>query len=262
VEDRLAPLDAAAEDGGPLLGPRTAAPLRTYLGVGVTTRGKHGPFSKRVAVPGIAAPRPPANLALTYDEKAVTVTWTPANPPAPAAPAASPDVLPAHPLVVQPAMSYLVYDAILDEALTRQPIAEARYEDMRMEWGEERCYSVRAVRVINAVPIESEETRAVCTELVDTFPPAVPKGLTVVAGGSGTMSLIWTANTESDLAGYIVMRGVAGGPAPAPITPAPISEVIFNDMVQPGTRYVYEVKAVDMAGNQSAPSMPAEETAR
>ena len=260
VEDQLAqPGQAAAASSGPLLGPLIAAPLRTYVSVGITTRGKTGPFSRRVAVPGVPAPPMPENVAVAYDEKAITVSWSPVGTPAPAA---SPDVLPAHPLVGPDATSYMVYDQATRAALTTAPIAETRFQDARIEWGAERCYSVRAVRVVATVRIESEGTEPVCKTLVDTFPPAAPKGLTVVAGGSGTMSLIWTANTEADLAGYVILRGVAGGPPPAPITPMPITQSIFNDTVQAGTRYVYVIKAVDAAGNQSDASMPAEETAR
>ena len=43
---------------------------------------------------------------------------------------------------------------------------------------------------------------------------------------------------------------------------APVLETSFNDTVQPGVRFVYAVRAVDKAGNASAPSNTVEETAR
>ncbi len=54
---------------GPLVGAPVSAPLRTYAAVGVTTRGKKGPLSKRVTVPLFPPPPPPASsLKFTYDE--------------------------------------------------------------------------------------------------------------------------------------------------------------------------------------------------
>ena len=100
---------------------------------------------------------------------------------------------------------------------------------------------------------------------VDIFPPAAPAGLvtTVDAGG---IRLIWEANSEDDLAGYVVLRAEAGGATLTPISgETAISETRFtDDTVMPGLRYVYEVIAVDSRvplPNRSAPAR-IEETAR
>ena len=69
-------------------------------------------------------------------------------------------------------------------------------------------------------------------------------------------------NPEKDLAGYIVLRGVEPAETLQPITPEPIVEPSFRDGVQPGVAYVYAVRAVDKAGNTSAPSPRVMETAR
>lgn len=79
------------------------------------------------------------------------------------------------------------------------------------------------------------------------------------------ISLIWDANTEPDLAGYIVLRGEAPGDTLQPLTPKPIRETTFRDTtVKPGVRYVYAIVAVDNATppNRSVPSVRVEETAR
>ena len=60
------------------------------------------------------------------------------------------------------------------------------------------------------------------------FPPAAPKGLAAVATPA-PCNLIWDANTETDLAGYIVLRGEAPGDTLQPLTPAPIRETIYKD---------------------------------
>ena len=78
----------------------------------------------------------------------------------------------------------------------------------------------------------------------------------------GAINLIWEPNTEKDLAGYLVLRGTAAAGTLEPITPAPIQETSFKDGVQPGVAYVYAVKAVDRAGNESPLSARVTETAR
>ena len=78
----------------------------------------------------------------------------------------------------------------------------------------------------------------------------------------GVISLIWEANPESDLAGYIILRAQAPAEPVTPVVSAPVLETSFNDAFQPGVRFVYAVRAVDKAGNASAPSNRVEETAR
>jgi fibronectin type 3 domain-containing protein len=96
--------------------------------------------------------------------------------------------------------------------------------------------------------------------LTDTFAPAAPKGLQAVAN-QGSISLIWDPNPEKDLGGYLVFRGTQGG-APAQITPSPVEQAMLNDAVPPGVQYTYLVKAVDRAGNASAPSSEVQGMAR
>jgi hypothetical protein len=75
--------------------------------------------------------------------------------------------------------------------------------------------------------------------------------------------LIWDANSERDLAGYLVLRGEAPGDTLRPITTEPVVAATYRDeTARPGTRYVYAIAAVDRAGNTSEPSNRAEEIAR
>jgi len=114
------------------------------------------------------------------------------------------------------------------------------------------------------VSVEGEASPPQCVTPVDKFPPAAPHGLAAVPT-AGQISLIWDANNEKDLGGYIVLRGEApDGPA-APITAAPIKETSYRDTtVKPGVRYVYVIVAVDTAtpANTSPQSARVEETAR
>ena len=250
---------------GPLLGPTPAALSRTYAAVGVSTRGKKGPLSRRVVVPLVPPPPPPEAPAIAYDEKAITVTWpaigATASAPAPGETA----VLPARIIgVTRPAITYNVYDASDPDTmikLTAAPIAEPKYTDSRIAWGVKRCYTVRAAERVAGAVIEGEAAPARCETLADTFAPAAPKGVTAIAS-DGAINLIWEPNAEKDLAGYLVLRGAATAGTLEPITPAPIQETSFKDGVQRGVPYVYSVKAVDKAGNQSPPSPRVTETAR
>jgi hypothetical protein len=257
----------AADADRPLVGPAGGTLSRTYVAVGISTRGRKGPFSKRVGVPLVPAPPAPAAAAITYNETAVTVTWMPVVV---SGMVQEPDagVLPSTPLGVPlPTVAYHVYEVFSPDPpgpgnrLTNTPVSEARFEDPRMSWGERRCYTVRAVEVIDSLAIEGEAAPAACKTLTDTFPPAAPKGLQAVAH-DGSISLIWDPNNERDLAGYLVFRGSAPGTAAQQITPEPIEQAMFNDEVARGVRYAYAVKAVDKAGNVSEPSAPAEGIAR
>jgi len=96
----------------------------------------------------------------------------------------------------------------------------------------------------------------------DTFPPAAPKGLAAVAS-PGVINLIWDANHEADLAGYLILRGEAPGDTLQPLVKDPIKETRYADRTaQPNTRYVYVIVAVDKTGNRSAPSNRVDEAAR
>jgi hypothetical protein len=129
-----------------------------------------------------------------------------------------------------------------------------------MAWGAERCYAVRTVERYGDMDVESTDAPTVCVKLVDTFPPEAPKALQSVAT-QGAVSLIWQANAEKDLDGYIVLRGKTADDL-APITPSPIHDTAYKDEVPSGSHFFYAVKAVDKAGNVSKPSNIEEATAR
>jgi hypothetical protein len=241
---------------GPLLGPPGLTQLRTYIGVGVDRKGRPGQLSKRVSVPLQLPPAPPPSMEITYDEKKIVITWKPVG-----VDAGGEGVLPSRSFgPLYPDVSYNLYDAGTGQLLNGKPVRESGYEDSRMTWGTNRCYLVRAVEFVATLPVESEPTGPACEMLVDTFPPAAPQGLTAVAT-EGAISLIWDPNTEPDLAGYYVLRGIGDEPLQQ-ITKEPITDASFFDNVQRGLRFTYAVQAVDRAGNVSQPSSHVEESAR
>lgn len=243
---------------GPLLGPPAVSQLRTYVGVGVDKRGHPGQFSRRVAVPLELPPPQPAPIAINYEEKKIVITWKPPTPNQ----TVDTDVLVSQSFgSLQPRVAYNLYDATTGQLLNPKPVPEFGYEDTRMDFGANRCYVVRSVVVVARRAVESEASGPQCQMLVDTFPPAAPKGLNTVAT-VGAINLIWEPNTEADLAGYLVLRAQAPSWEFARLTPMPIADASFFDTVKGATKFLYAVVAVDKAGNVSTQSEPVEETAR
>ena len=151
-------------------------------------------------------------------------------------------------------------DAAPDAKLTTKPVEKTTYDDTRITWGERRCYAVRAIESVNDLTVESEASVPACVTLTDKFPPAAPKNLQAVTS-EGVISLIWDANAEQDLEGYLVLRGKSADDLVA-ITESPVAEPTFRDTVPSGATFTYAVKAVDKAGNASALSNRVQETVR
>ena len=107
------------------------------------------------------------------------------------------------------------------------PVVTTSWRDAKLEFGTVRCYVVRTVVTLGTA-VESEPSPVACLSPTDTFPPKAPTSLAAVAS-EGAISLIWDANTEADLAGYIVLRGPASGATMSPLMTAPIKETTFRD---------------------------------
>jgi fibronectin type 3 domain-containing protein len=95
-------------------------------------------------------------------------------------------------------------------------------------------------------------------------PPENPSGVQSSASQStqsaapqstGSLTLEWTANTESDLAGYRVYRATSSGAYGAAIAtvPANATSHVVSEL-QPGVTYFFVITAYDTAGNESTRS--------
>ena len=262
---------AAAAAAAALASSSPTHAVRVYLVRGVTRKGRPGAPSTRLVVPLVDPPPPPGAGSVTFTESAVTVTWIPPvvgrGAPSPltfnvyAAPARAVATPPASP---QPPSGQPVQPPA-PAPINQAPLTDARLEHPGAQPGVEQCFVVRTVEKVGDATVESEPSTPLCVTPKDIFAPAAPKGLAIVAMDGAVMNLIWDANTEPDLAGYVVLRGEAPGDTLQPLTPQPIHETRYTDAtVKPGVRYVYAIVAVDRAAppNRSAPSARVEETAR
>jgi len=89
---------------------------------------------------------------------------------------------------------------------------------------------------------------------LDADAPSAQQGLTAKRTG-GTVHLSWTANTESDLAGYNVYRATSAGGPFTRINPSLVTGPIYDDSSLPASDLLwYAVTALDQGGNESAKS--------
>lgn len=88
---------------------------------------------------------------------------------------------------------------------------------------------------------------------IDNDPPTAPLNLAFQLQGLSDVDLNWTANSEGDLAGYVVFRNdaIISGQN---IVNGTITETNYLDVDVPDGEHVYHVVAIDMAGNISTSS--------
>jgi len=279
---------------GPLPGNATAAPpaegaparvlQRHYAAFAFDTRGRPGPPGQTVQLPLADVPPAPEVLSATWTQDTLTLSWTPSGgllgylfeqrlapealPRGIRAPGRGGGAAPAAPAPTR----YNVYRVLpgdtpappSDEPWRAAPPMPAHTAPAPglsfsepVQFGVERCFVVRATRGTGAQAVESAPSPRLCPEPMDVFPPAAPAGLTAFPG-PGRIDLVWTPNTEADLGGYLVFRGLAGELALQPLTPMPVREARFLDEnIETGVRYQYAVVAVDSRApepNRSAES--------
>ena len=287
--------DTETEPFGPLVAPPPAQlPRRHYFVVGVSPRGRKSDPSATVSVPLEAVSSAPGAPKVDHDAKAMTITW----PPSPDARTATfmvpeesgPKPTNASPKMVKPtgpaplpakslgfnteATLYHLYDVstnaspadpyaiVMPAPVTPAPVAVTEWVIPNVVFGVERCFEVRPVDKVGDQLVIGPASPRTCITPADTFAPAAPLNLAAIAA-AGSINLIWDANTEADIAGYLILRAEAPDATLQPITQEPVAAAAYRDeTVKPGVRYVYSVVAVDRAGNRSAESNRVEEMAR
>ena len=283
---------------GPLVAPApTELPRRHYFVIAKSPRGRESRPSTPVSLPLEAGSSAPGAPVVTSTASEMTIAWQPPKDartstfllppsvkPTPGANATPSNTTPRVPPVLTAkslgfntqSTTYHVYDVTPPATpgepdvyalkppspLTPAPIPGTELVIKGVTFGAERCFEVRPVDQVFGTTVIGPASPRTCFTPKDTYAPAAPKSLAAIAG-AGVINLIWDANAEPDLAGYIVLRGEAPGDTLQPITQELVTGPSYRDeSVRPGTRYVYAVVAVDRSGNNSPQSNRAEETAR
>jgi large repetitive protein len=92
---------------------------------------------------------------------------------------------------------------------------------------------------------------SVAVTYFDLTPPNAPQSLQARTSGNN-VSLSWSVNSASDLAGYNLFR--VDAQSRTKLNEVTIKETTFSDTALPDGNFDYQVTAVDLNGNESTPS--------
>ncbi|HEY0348406.1 MAG TPA: hypothetical protein VGC60_09665, partial [Pyrinomonadaceae bacterium] len=148
--------------------------------------------------------------------------------------------------------------------LNPEPLTATQYPDKKFKFGEKYVYFIRSVSLgTEGKQVESLDSNTIELSQADTYKPAAPESLQA-QGAPGRIALFWYANSEPDLAGYVLYRSTdpyLPKDKWTKLTPTGYTKTTFTDeKVETGKTYYYYVKAVDNAGNISDPSRVVSET--
>lgn len=268
--------------------PPPSPPRRTYVAISVSRRGRESPPSQRVSVSLGDSTSAPSAPTVTYTETELVVEWVaPSTARLPVQEPVTDGSLESEPIVRFPEPTrYLVYvseistDVSIEdlptedpdrgiwprrpEPINPQPAIQTSHVEVGVTFGAQRCYTVRALDMVDSLPVQGPASPPTCVTPIDTFAPQAPAGVIAVASRDA-ISLVWDPSPERDVAGYRVLRRTAPGATLQSLTAEPIVETTYRDAaVESGRRYVYAVQAVDAAAppNVSPPSVEVTEQAR
>jgi len=237
-------------------------------------KGRSAGLSNPAVVLAGAAPRAISGLSAEVRADGVALRWSPGesggqsvgvrlhrkllNPPVPEKKQQSGPMAPA----AEPVLRDLFVEAPTDG----QPTGAL---DKTAHFGEVYEYTAQGVTRVSidgpdgkkSMELAGDISAPIRVDVVDTFPPAVPRGLVaVLAPEEKTIDLSWQPDTEEDLAGYIVYRAASDGEWKRISGPKPLEGPAFRDpSVEAGHSYRYAVSAIDLTGHESKRSAEAQE---
>jgi hypothetical protein len=226
----------------------------TYAVEVLNDRNRSAGLSNPVQVPLLPAIPPPDGFQAEVTAQGVNITWTCASSP---------------PQFADVEYRLRVYRRLegshSDDKIAEPDAADCQSPpvvDTSFEWEKSYNYRAAVVTVISApgkpaIEIEGDDTASVRVFAHDVFPPAVPSGLQAAFSGPGQqpfVDLIWSPDTDADLAGYNVYRREEAGQAAKLNSELVKTPAYRDDKVQSGKKYFYSVSAVDVRGNESAKS--------
>lgn len=187
--------------------------------------GNDEPPTPAVLLPEqVSGPTTPSNLTATPANQSVTLEWE----------------------ASEGAVSYTIYHS---DGTTTSTDATISIID-GLENGQAYTFRVTAVDSEGNESPATKEVQVVPQEVVDSEAPATPSGLKANPANDH-VKLLWTANTESDLAGYrVYINGTLYGTVAADKTSLIVSPLELN------REYTLEVTALDQVGNESEASAP------
>ena len=220
----------------------------------VNAAGQRAAFSNFLLIePAARIARPPTLLDRDIAENGITITW---QPPVTNIDGSMPVNL----------LGYNIYR--MDESQTEvsptplnsAPVSGNQYTDKNFEFGQNYRYVVRSVSLgTEGAQVESLNSNSLTVSPKDIFPPSPPATPSVNASSRpNRISIFFPTNPEPDVVGYDIYRSTDETLPKdrwTKLNSNPLTRTTYQDEnVESGKRYYYYVKAIDRAGNVSAPS--------
>jgi chitodextrinase len=134
---------------------------------------------------------------------------------------------------------------VFRDGVLRADVTGTSWTDNSVAGNTTYTYTVKAYDTSNNVSVVSDPAVVTTPDSPDTTPPDRPTGLVATATAYNQVQLSWNPNTEEDLAGYRVYRN-------GQFLGSVAATEYADNAVSAETSYTYEVRAYDMAGNESA----------
>jgi hypothetical protein len=252
----------------------------TYAVAVFNESGRSAGLSNQVQVPSAPTLPPPRDFSAHLTANGIVLSWT-------GIPESGDNLAIHHAYRILRREEGTTKDSSFPEIASGPASAPLQFVDHTFEWEKTYLYRITIATEIKTgtlqecpPAVEPETGSSTCASYAsvegddspvvrvyghDVFPPAVPIGLQAVASGVGQqpfIDLIWSPDSEADLAGYNIYRHEEGS-QPVKINSELVDTSAFRDTnVQSGKKYFYSVSAVDLRGNESARSEEANETMR